>query len=296
MPSLAGQSSGSPGRGLAPCRHTLPAHMPAAESALAALCTSSRAPPHPTSPQSPPPLEPPSPAQWHHHGPRHRPVQQEPGAHHHELLHHVQIHDARLPARVCVRVGPRDVSGAPGRAFPSTGGLGHARAIARLVWGAADVAAEACQLEHSQPAPTTLPTCRPSWSLAGVVGVIVTGLLLLVKGEAKFDATGFALVMTAACMSGLRFTLTQVRVGAGFGCLCRHGLVVAEQGQFSGRGRLKKPTARWEQHPFKASCHPWQAWFAPNPTTVGTLMGPSATACENQSAGAAARQRRPRAM
>ena len=51
---------------------------------------------------------------------------------------------------------------------------------------------------------------RPSWGLAGVVGVIVSGLLLLVKGEAKFDATGFALVMTAACMSGLRFTLTQV--------------------------------------------------------------------------------------
>jgi len=42
------------------------------------------------------------------------------------------------------------------------------------------------------------------------VCVIVTGLLLLVKGEAKFDPTGFALVMTAACMSGLRFTLTQV--------------------------------------------------------------------------------------
>jgi hypothetical protein len=51
---------------------------------------------------------------------------------------------------------------------------------------------------------------RPTWSLAGVVLVIVTGLLLLVKGETKFDGTGFALVMTASCMSGLRFTLTQV--------------------------------------------------------------------------------------
>ncbi|GBF93418.1 sugar phosphate phosphate translocator [Raphidocelis subcapitata] len=51
---------------------------------------------------------------------------------------------------------------------------------------------------------------QPSWSLAGIVAIIVTGLLLLVEGEAKFDATGFALVMTAACMSGLRFTLTQV--------------------------------------------------------------------------------------
>lgn len=50
----------------------------------------------------------------------------------------------------------------------------------------------------------------PSWSLAGVVAVIVSGLLLLVRGEADFDTTGFVLVMSASCMSGLRFTLTQV--------------------------------------------------------------------------------------
>jgi solute carrier family 35 protein C2 len=52
--------------------------------------------------------------------------------------------------------------------------------------------------------------CSPSWSLAGVVAVIVSGLLLLVRGEADFDTTGFVLVMSASCMSGLRFTLTQV--------------------------------------------------------------------------------------
>jgi hypothetical protein len=46
--------------------------------------------------------------------------------------------------------------------------------------------------------------------LAGVVAVIVSGLLLLVQGEAEFDTTGFALVMSASCMSGLRFTLTQL--------------------------------------------------------------------------------------
>jgi solute carrier family 35 protein C2 len=46
--------------------------------------------------------------------------------------------------------------------------------------------------------------------LAGVVAVIVSGLLLLVQGEADFDTTGFALVMSASCMSGLRFTLTQL--------------------------------------------------------------------------------------
>lgn len=40
--------------------------------------------------------------------------------------------------------------------------------------------------------------------------MIVSGLLLLVRGEADFDTTGFVLVMSASCMSGLRFTLTQV--------------------------------------------------------------------------------------
>lgn len=55
-----------------------------------------------------------------------------------------------------------------------------------------------------------IPTCRPSWGLAGVVGVIVTGLALLVEGEADYDGLGFSLVMTASCLSGLRFTLTQV--------------------------------------------------------------------------------------
>ena len=43
-----------------------------------------------------------------------------------------------------------------------------------------------------------------------MVAVIVSGLLLLVRGEADFDGTGFVLVMSASCMSGLRFTLTQV--------------------------------------------------------------------------------------
>jgi solute carrier family 35 protein C2 len=43
-----------------------------------------------------------------------------------------------------------------------------------------------------------------------VVLVISSGLLLLVKGEAEFHLLGFSLVMTAACLSGLRFTLTQV--------------------------------------------------------------------------------------
>ena len=51
---------------------------------------------------------------------------------------------------------------------------------------------------------------RPSWPLAGVVAVISAGLLLLVAGETKFDLVGFLLVMTAAMLSGLRWTITQV--------------------------------------------------------------------------------------
>lgn len=36
--------------------------------------------------------------------------------------------------------------------------------------------------------------CRPSWSLAGVVLVICTGLLLLVAGETRFDLVGLRLL------------------------------------------------------------------------------------------------------
>ncbi|PNW80817.1 hypothetical protein CHLRE_07g330850v5 [Chlamydomonas reinhardtii] len=51
---------------------------------------------------------------------------------------------------------------------------------------------------------------KPNWELMAVVLVIVSGLALLVRGETKFDMLGFGLVMTASCLSGLRFTLTQV--------------------------------------------------------------------------------------
>ncbi|KAG2442003.1 hypothetical protein HYH02_009795 [Chlamydomonas schloesseri] len=51
---------------------------------------------------------------------------------------------------------------------------------------------------------------KPNWELLMVVLVIVSGLALLVRGETKFNMLGFGLVMTASCLSGLRFTLTQV--------------------------------------------------------------------------------------
>lgn len=51
---------------------------------------------------------------------------------------------------------------------------------------------------------------RPSWSLAAVVTVISAGLILLVFGETQFHLGGFLLVMSAAALSGLRWTITQV--------------------------------------------------------------------------------------
>jgi solute carrier family 35, member C2 len=56
---------------------------------------------------------------------------------------------------------------------------------------------------------------RPSWSLAGIVAVIVGGLLLLVAGETQFVLVGFLLVMTAAMLAGLRWTITQVLLQGG---------------------------------------------------------------------------------
>jgi len=50
----------------------------------------------------------------------------------------------------------------------------------------------------------------PSWSLSGIMVVITSGILLLVYGETKFNFIGFSLVMTASCLAGLRWTLTQV--------------------------------------------------------------------------------------
>jgi len=51
---------------------------------------------------------------------------------------------------------------------------------------------------------------KPSWSLAAVVSVISCGLLLLVAGETQFDLLGFILVMCAAALAGLRWTITQI--------------------------------------------------------------------------------------
>jgi solute carrier family 35 protein C2 len=57
----------------------------------------------------------------------------------------------------------------------------------------------------------------PSWRLGLAVAVIVAGVACAVAGEADFDGRGFALVMGAAALSGLRWTLTQLLMRAGAG-------------------------------------------------------------------------------
>ncbi|KAF9976397.1 Triose-phosphate Transporter [Actinomortierella ambigua] len=51
---------------------------------------------------------------------------------------------------------------------------------------------------------------KPRPSLILIIFVIVVGVVLTVAGEAQYDATGFVLVLLAAVMSGLRWSLTQV--------------------------------------------------------------------------------------
>ncbi|GJJ73563.1 solute carrier family 35, member C2 [Entomortierella parvispora] len=51
---------------------------------------------------------------------------------------------------------------------------------------------------------------KPRMSLILIIGVIVVGVILTVAGETQFDMTGFMLVLLAAVMSGLRWSLTQM--------------------------------------------------------------------------------------
>ena len=51
---------------------------------------------------------------------------------------------------------------------------------------------------------------KPTWGLAGIVVVISIGLGMLVDGEVEFNLVGFLLVMSAAAMSGVRWTIAQV--------------------------------------------------------------------------------------
>lgn len=51
---------------------------------------------------------------------------------------------------------------------------------------------------------------KPRVLVISIIVVMVIGVILTVEGETKFDMTGFVLVLTAAVMSGLRWSLTQL--------------------------------------------------------------------------------------
>ncbi|KAF9958598.1 Triose-phosphate Transporter [Mortierella alpina] len=51
---------------------------------------------------------------------------------------------------------------------------------------------------------------RPTWTLAGVIGVISMGLFMMVMSEVDFVLIGFIQVMMASVLGGLRWSLTQL--------------------------------------------------------------------------------------
>ncbi|KAF2007699.1 TPT-domain-containing protein [Amniculicola lignicola CBS 123094] len=51
---------------------------------------------------------------------------------------------------------------------------------------------------------------QPSWRLVFIISIMTVGVVMMVAGEAAFDALGFILVMTSACASGFRWSLTQI--------------------------------------------------------------------------------------
>ncbi|KAG0345021.1 Triose-phosphate Transporter, partial [Podila humilis] len=51
---------------------------------------------------------------------------------------------------------------------------------------------------------------RPTWTLAGVIGVICAGLFMMVMSEVDFVLIGFIQVMMASVLGGLRWSLTQL--------------------------------------------------------------------------------------
>lgn len=51
---------------------------------------------------------------------------------------------------------------------------------------------------------------KPTWRLLGIISVMTVGVVMMVAGEVHFSAIGFILVITAAALSGLRWSLMQV--------------------------------------------------------------------------------------
>nr|POE74410.1 putative transporter c22e12.01 [Quercus suber] len=51
---------------------------------------------------------------------------------------------------------------------------------------------------------------QPTWRLCLIIAFMTSGVIMMVAGEAAFNALGFILVITASFCSGLRWSLTQI--------------------------------------------------------------------------------------
>ena len=51
---------------------------------------------------------------------------------------------------------------------------------------------------------------KPTFQLIAVISVMTVGVIMMVSAEAAFILIGFVLVMMASCLSGLRWSLTQM--------------------------------------------------------------------------------------
>lgn len=51
---------------------------------------------------------------------------------------------------------------------------------------------------------------KPRLLLVAIIVVMVTGVILTVEGETKYDHLGFILVLVASIVSGLRWSMTQL--------------------------------------------------------------------------------------
>jgi len=51
---------------------------------------------------------------------------------------------------------------------------------------------------------------QPSWKLCAIIATMTVGVVMMVAGEAEFNAIGFVLVMAASFFSGFRWALTQI--------------------------------------------------------------------------------------
>lgn len=51
---------------------------------------------------------------------------------------------------------------------------------------------------------------KPTYKLTGIILLITSGVVLMVSSETKFDFWGMIEVLSASCMGGLRWSLTQM--------------------------------------------------------------------------------------